>query len=71
MLPRGTKALAVAPVLLALLAIGTSRAAPPAAYRVIVNSVNTTFSTTASNAFMRPTAVLQGRLFKVGAQLDF
>ena len=36
-----------------------------------VNSVNTTFSTTASNAFMRPTAVLQGRLFKVGAQLDF
>ena len=36
-----------------------------------VNSVNTTFSTTASNAFMRPTAVLQGRLFKVGAQVDF
>jgi hypothetical protein len=36
-----------------------------------VNSVNTTFSTTASNQFMRPTAVLQGRLFKLGAQLDF
>jgi hypothetical protein len=36
-----------------------------------VNSVDTTCSTTASNAFIRPTAVLQGRLFKAGAQLDF
>ena len=34
-----------------------------------VNSVNTTFSTTASNQFMRPTGVLQGRLFKVGGQI--
>jgi hypothetical protein len=36
-----------------------------------VNSVNTTFSTTASNQFMRPTNVLQGRLFKVGGQFEF
>jgi hypothetical protein len=36
-----------------------------------VSSVNTTFSTTASNAFRRPTGVLQGRLFKIAAQLDF
>jgi hypothetical protein len=36
-----------------------------------VNSVNTTFSTTASNQFMRPTSVLQGRLFKVGGQFEF
>jgi hypothetical protein len=36
-----------------------------------VSAVNTTFSTTASNAFMRPTGVLQGRLFKIGGQLDF
>lgn len=36
-----------------------------------VNSVNTNFSTTASNAFMRPTNVLQGRLFKVGGQVEF
>ena len=35
------------------------------------NSINTTFSTTASNQFMRPTAVLAGRLFKVGGQVDF
>ena len=35
------------------------------------NSINTNFSTTASNQFMRPTAVLQGRLFKIGGQLDF
>ena len=35
------------------------------------NSINTTFSTTASNQFMRPTAVLFGRLFKIGGQLDF
>jgi hypothetical protein len=36
-----------------------------------VNSVNTTFSTTAGNQFMRPTNVLQGRLFKVGGQIEF
>jgi len=36
-----------------------------------VNSVNTTFSTTASNQFMRPTNVLQGRLFKIGGQIEF
>jgi hypothetical protein len=36
-----------------------------------VSSVNTTFSTAASNAFLRPTGVLQGRLFKVAAQLEF
>jgi hypothetical protein len=36
-----------------------------------VNSVNTNFSTTGSNAFMRPTNVLQGRLFKVGGQVEF
>jgi hypothetical protein len=36
-----------------------------------VNSVNTTFSTTASNQFMRPTNVLQGRLLKVGGQIQF
>ena len=36
-----------------------------------VNSVNTTFSTTASNQFMRPTNVLQGRLFKGGGQFEF
>jgi hypothetical protein len=36
-----------------------------------VSSVNTTFSTTASNAFLRPTGVLQGRLFKVAAQLEY
>ena len=35
------------------------------------NSINTNFSTTASNQFMRPTAVLQGRLFKIGGQIDF
>ncbi len=35
------------------------------------NSINTNFSTTASNRFMTPTAVLQGRLFKIGGQLDF
>ena len=35
------------------------------------NSINTTFSTTASNQFMRPTAVLPGRLFKIGGQIDF
>ncbi|HEY7169616.1 MAG TPA: TonB-dependent receptor [Vicinamibacterales bacterium] len=36
-----------------------------------VNSVNTTFSTTASNQFLRPTNVLQGRLLKVGGQIQF
>ena len=36
-----------------------------------VNSVNTTFSTTSANQFMRPTNVLQGRLFKVGGQIEF
>jgi hypothetical protein len=36
-----------------------------------VSSVNTTFSTAASNAFMRPTGVLQGRLFKIGVQLEY
>jgi hypothetical protein len=36
-----------------------------------VSSVNTTFSTLASSAFMRPTGVLQGRLFKISAQLEF
>jgi hypothetical protein len=35
------------------------------------NSINTTFSTTASNQFLRPTAVLAGRLFKIGGQVDF
>jgi len=35
------------------------------------NSVNTTFSTTASNQFLRPTAVILGRLFKIGGQIDF
>ena len=36
-----------------------------------VNSVNTTISTTSSNQFMRPTSVLQGRLFKIGGQIQF
>ena len=36
-----------------------------------VSSVNTTFSTAASNAFLRPTGVLQGRLFKIAAQLEY
>jgi len=36
-----------------------------------VNSVNTTFSTTAGNQFLRPTGVLQGRLFKLGWQIQF
>ena len=36
-----------------------------------VSSFNTTFSTTASNQFLRPTGVLQGRLFKIGGQLEF
>jgi hypothetical protein len=36
-----------------------------------INSVNTTFSTTAGNQFLRPTGVLQGRLFKVGGLFLF
>jgi len=36
-----------------------------------VNSVNTTFSTTSANQFLRPTNVLQGRLFKIGGQIEF
>ena len=35
------------------------------------NSINTTFSTSAGNQFMRPTAVLLSRLFKVGGQIEF
>ncbi len=30
------------------------------------NSINTTFSTTASSQFLRPTAVLLSRMFKIG-----
>jgi hypothetical protein len=33
--------------------------------------VNTTFSNIATSAWLRPTNVLQGRLFKLGAQLEF
>ena len=36
-----------------------------------ITSLNTTFSTTASNQFLRPNAVVQGRLFKIGGQIDF
>ena len=35
------------------------------------NSINTTFLATAANQFMRPTAVLAGRLFKIGGQIEF
>ena len=35
------------------------------------STVNTTFSTAANNQFLRPTAVIQGRLFKIGGQIDF
>jgi hypothetical protein len=35
------------------------------------NSINTTFSTSAASQFMRPTAVLAGRLFKIGGQVEF
>ena len=36
------------------------------------NSINTTFSTSATaNQFLRPTAVLLGRFFKVGGQIEF
>ena len=34
-------------------------------------SLNNTFSTAATSQWMRPTNVLQGRLFKMGAQFDF
>jgi hypothetical protein len=34
-------------------------------------TVNTTFSTAANSQFLRPTAVIQGRLFKIGGQIDF
>jgi Carboxypeptidase regulatory-like domain len=34
-------------------------------------SLNNNFATTATNQWMRPTNVLQGRLFKIGAQFDF
>ena len=37
----------------------------------LVSAINTDFSTTASNEFLRPTGVLQGRLFKIGGQLEF
>ena len=35
------------------------------------NSINTTFSTTASSQYLRPTAVLLSRMFKVGGQIEF
>jgi hypothetical protein len=34
-------------------------------------TVNTTFSNIATSAWLRPTNVLQGRFFKLGAQLEF
>src|SRR5436190_11557091 len=34
-------------------------------------TVNTTFSSTAASAWLRPTNVLQSRFFKIGAQFDF
>jgi len=34
-------------------------------------TVNNTFSTAATSQWLRPTNVLQGRLFKIGAQFDF
>jgi hypothetical protein len=36
-----------------------------------ISALNTTFSTTAANQYLRPTAVVQGRLFKVGGQIEF
>jgi hypothetical protein len=36
-----------------------------------ISTVNTTFSTAANSQFLRPTAVIQGRLFKIGGQIDF
>jgi hypothetical protein len=35
------------------------------------STVNSTFSTAANNQFLRPTAVVQGRLLKIGGQIDF
>jgi hypothetical protein len=35
------------------------------------STVNPTFSTAANNQFLRPTAVVQGRLLKIGGQIDF
>ena len=35
------------------------------------STFNTTFSTAANSQFLRPTAVVQGRLFKIGGQIDF
>jgi len=34
-------------------------------------TVNTTFSNTATSAWLRPTNALQSRFFKLGAQFDF
>jgi hypothetical protein len=34
-------------------------------------TLNNTFSTAATSQFLRATNVLQGRLFKLGAQFDF
>jgi len=34
-------------------------------------TVNTAFSNTGGSAWLRPTNVLQGRFFKLGAQLEF
>jgi hypothetical protein len=34
-------------------------------------TLNNTFSTTPTSTWRRPTNVLQGRLFKIGAQVDF
>ena len=34
-------------------------------------TVNTTFSTSASSQFLRPLTVLQGRLLKIGGQIEF
>jgi hypothetical protein len=39
--------------------------------RDYASTINTTFSTAANNQFQRPTAVVQGRLFKIGGQIDF
>ena len=36
-----------------------------------VSAINTAFSTTAANAYLRPTGILQGRLLKIGGQIDF
>jgi hypothetical protein len=34
-------------------------------------TLNNTFSTAATSQWLRPTNVLQGRLFKIGGQFDF